>query len=116
MLIQTTDFNPTDALIDSTFQREWGSLQRVLKNMPLHLKASDQGGIQGTPIFDPVGTNEHIKAGLFKLPGWRGNIAIPVEYDFLGTNVDFCHGADLVEIQFSNYPFLLNNTVRAELF
>ena len=116
MLLQTTDFNRADALIDLAFQQEWKVLQRVLKKMPLHLKASDQHGIQGTPIFDPVGTNEHIKAGLRKRRGWRDNIPIPAEYDFLGTHVDFCHGAMLVEIQFSNYPFLLNNTVRSELF
>jgi hypothetical protein len=116
MLLQTTDFNRAQALVSSTFQREWKSLERVLKNMPLHLKASDQGGIQGTPIFDPVGTNEYIKAGLLKLPGWRGDIPIPAEYDFLGTHLDFCHGAVLVEVQFSNYPFLLNITVRSELF
>jgi hypothetical protein len=116
MLLQTTDFNRAEALIDSTFQQEWKAIQGVLEKMPLHLKASDQDGIQGTPIFDPVGTNEHIKAGLCRLPGWRDNIPIPAEYAFLGTDVDFCHGAMLVEIQFSNYPFLLNNTVRSELF
>jgi len=31
------------------------------------IKASDQTGIQGNPIFDPVGTNEYIKAALVKL-------------------------------------------------
>ena len=29
--------------------------------MPLYLKQSDQKGKQGEAIFDPVGTNEHIK-------------------------------------------------------
>jgi hypothetical protein len=116
MLLQTTDFNRAGALIDSTFQQGWRALKRVLERMPLHLKASDQHGIQGTPIFDPVGTNEYIKAALRNLRGWRVNIPIPAEYDFLGTGVDFCRGPMLVEIQFSNYPFLLNNTVRSELF
>jgi hypothetical protein len=105
MLLQTTDFNRAGAVIDSSFRQEWKAIQGVLENMPLHLKASDQNKIRGTPIFDPVGTNEHIKSGLLKLPGWRDNIPIPSEYDFLGTDVDFCHGAMLVEIQFSNSPF-----------
>ncbi|MGA2068642.1 MAG: hypothetical protein ABSG86_26965 [Thermoguttaceae bacterium] len=77
MLLQATDFNRADALIDSTFQQEWKTLKRVLGKMPLHLKASDQHGIQGTPIFDPVGTNEYIKAALRKLRGWRDNISLP---------------------------------------
>lgn len=116
MLTQITDFNHADAVIDSTFHREWEELTRVLKKLPLHLKASDQAGIQGSPIFDPVGTNENIRGNLCKIPGWRHSIPIPREYDFLGTDVDLGKGGVLVEVQFSNYPFLLNNTVRAELF
>lgn len=83
--------------------------------MPLHIKASDQVGIQGNPIFDPVGTNEYIKTALVKL-GWHPNILIPAAYRFLGRDVDFGKAGVLVEIQFSNYPFLLNNTLRSELF
>jgi hypothetical protein len=85
MIFQTRDFNGAQTLVHSTFRREWKSIERILKNMPLQLKASDQGGIQGTPIFDPVGTNEYFKAGLLKLPGWRANIPIPAEFNFLGT-------------------------------
>ncbi len=83
--------------------------------MPLHIKASDQAGIQGNPIFDPVGTNEYIKAALVNL-GWQANIPISAEYSFLGTDVDFGKSGVIVESQFSNYPFLLNNTLRSELF
>jgi hypothetical protein len=83
--------------------------------MPLHLKASDQAGIQGNPIFDPVGTNEYIKAA-FMSCGWQSNIPIPVSYRFLGTDIDFAKAGIVIEIQFSNYPFLLNNTLRSELF
>ena len=43
-------------------------------------------------------------------------IPIPAEYDFLGTGIDFGSQGMLIEVQFSNYPFLLNNTVRSELF
>nr|WP_016949621.1 type II restriction endonuclease BglII [Anabaena sp. PCC 7108] len=83
--------------------------------MPLHIKASDQAGIQGNPIFDPVGTNEYIKAALIQ-SGWQSNIPIPIPYRFLGKEVDFCKSGIIIEIQFSNYPFLLNNTLRSELF
>lgn len=83
--------------------------------MPLHLKASDQSGLQGKPIFDPVGTNEYIKRALSDI-GWRSNVTIPNDFDFLGTDVDFARGSLLVEAQFSNYPFLLNNVIRSELF
>lgn len=83
--------------------------------MPLHIKASDQAGIQGNAIFDPVGTNEYIKAA-FIHDGWQSNIPIPAPYRFLGTDVDFAKTGIIIEIQFSNYPFLLNNTLRSELF
>lgn len=83
--------------------------------MPLHIKASDQAGIQGNPIFDPVGTNEYIKTALVQV-GWHSNILIPAAYRFLGKDVDFGKAGVILEIQFSNYPFLLNNTLRSELF
>jgi hypothetical protein len=83
--------------------------------MPLHIKASDQAGIQGNSIFDPVGTNEYIKSAFVKR-GWQANIPIPTAYKFLGTNIDFGKAGLIIESQFSNYPFLLNNTLRSELF
>ncbi|MEP0875545.1 hypothetical protein NDA00_06790 [Funiculus sociatus GB2-M2] len=82
--------------------------------MPLHLKASGQAGIEGNPIFDPVGTNEYIKSALVKL-GWS-KILIPAEYDFLGKDIDFGKTGAIVEVQFSHYAFLPNNTLRSELF
>ncbi len=54
----------------------------------------------------------HIKLVL----GWLVNIPIPVDYSFLGTDIDFGKAGVIVESQFSNYPFLLNNTLRSELF
>ena len=83
--------------------------------MSLHIKPSDQSGIQGNPIFDPVGTNEYIKSNLLQL-GWQANIPIPSEYKFLGKDIDFGKLGVIVESQFSNYPFLLKNTLRSELF
>jgi hypothetical protein len=89
----------------------------VLSSMPLHLKASDQAGIQGRAIFDPVGTNQHIANELTAAPhNWQAHISIPDAFSFLGTDVDFAKNGVVVEVQFSNYPFLLNNTVRSELF
>jgi hypothetical protein len=75
--------------------------------MPLHIKASDQAGIQGNPIFDPVGTNEYIKAALMKF-GWLANIPIPVEYSFLGTDIDFGKAGVIV---FSAAPYNLPRIV-----
>ena len=115
MLLQTADFNSADTVIRASYEQTWQELAGVLETMHLHLKASDQAGIQGTPIFDPVGTNEYIKTQLVGL-GWKASIPIPEDYSFLGTDVDFGKGGLLVEAQFSNYPFLLNNTIRSELF
>ncbi|MGM3309439.1 restriction endonuclease [Anabaena sp. WFMT] len=83
--------------------------------MLLHIKPSDQAKIQGNPIFDPVGSNEHIKTALVKL-GWQSNILIPPAYRFLGKDIDFGKAGIILESQFSNYPFLLNNVLRSELF
>ncbi len=82
--------------------------------MPLHIKPSDQRGLQGKLIFDPVGTNEYVKNALVKL-SWQNNTLIPAEYRFLGKAIDFAKAGTILEIQFSNYPFLLNNTLRSEL-
>ena len=61
MQIQTTDFNDADDVIQSTFADEWRELEVILASMRLHLKKSDQAGIKGSLIFDPVGTNEYVK-------------------------------------------------------
>lgn len=102
-------------MINSRYHQEWEEINTVLSQMPLHIKASDQAGIQGNPIFDPVGTNEYIKKALIEF-NWQSNIPIPVAYRFLGKDVDFGKAGIIIEIQFSNYPYLLNNTLRSELF
>lgn len=48
--------------------------------------------------------------------GWKANIPIPSEYKFLGTDVDFGKAGVIVESQFSNYSYLLNNILRSEFF
>ena len=115
MLIQATDFNEADRLPETRYEGQWQELEEVLTSMPLFLKASDQAGLQGSPIFDPVGTNEYLKASLSGLD-WQTNLPIPPEYRFLGTDVDFFKAGLLAEAQFSNYPFLLNNVLRSGLF
>lgn len=115
MLIRFQDFNGADTKISGPYQQQWTQLESVLTAMPLHLKASDQASIQGRAIFDPVGTNQCIADGLVPL-GWQQKIAIPEPFKFLGTDIDFGKNGVVVEVQFSNYPFLLNNTLRSDLF
>ena len=115
ILIQFTDLNEAGTKISTCYNTEWNEISDVLTKMPLHIKASDQANIKGKPIFDPVGTNEYIKNALVKTQ-WKANIPIPSKYKFLGTDIDFGKAGIIVESQFSNYPFLLNNTLRSELF
>ncbi len=115
MQIRTTDFNGAGELLSSAYAPEWRSVETVISQMPLHLKASDQAGIVGSAIFDPVGTNAFLKRELTE-HGWHDTLPIPPQYSFLGTDVDFGRRGVLLEAQFSNYPFLLNNVLRSELF
>ena len=87
ILIKITDFNKADAVIRRGYASEWEELKTALEGMPLHMKASDQAGKQGMPIFDPVGTNEAIKAAIMP-HGWM-RLPIPPEFNFLGIDVDF---------------------------
>jgi hypothetical protein len=111
MKVEFTDYNGVGAHVAGL----WPSVERVIREMPLRLKASDQNGLQGSPIFDPVGTNSAMKSALINL-GWSSSVLIPSEYSFLGTNIDFEKEGVVLEVQFSNYPFLLNNVVRTYLF
>ncbi len=114
MLVELTDFHNADRLFSGPLASAWAEIQSVLAVTPVHLKESDQAGIQGNLIFDPVGTNLAIKQGLERLQ-WQPNVPIPREFSFLGTDVDCVKSSVLIEAQFSNYPFLLNNIIRAEL-
>jgi len=115
MKLLISDYNLDESNINPVLLAKSNQVQSALESLPLHLKASDQRGKQGTPIFDPVGTNNAIKTALVGL-GWAPNVTIPPEYDFLGTDVDFSLDGVIAEVQFSNYPFLLNNLLRSELF
>ena len=115
MRTRYTDFNGADAAIASMYATPWAELEGVLAAMPLHLKASEQDGIQGNATFDPVGTNDYIAQAL-KALNWSGKIPIPEAFGSFGTDVDFAKQGMIVEVQFSNYPFLLNNTIRSQMF
>lgn len=108
------DYNNPNAVLTKTHAQEWDQVLTTIRQMPLHLKASDQTGKQGSLIFDPVGTNAYLKENLAPA-GWRA-AAIASEYAFLGLDVDFAKSGVILEAQFSNYPFLLNNLIRSELF
>lgn len=110
-----TDYNQVDSLLSDKYINEWNEVESVLTKMPLYVKDSDQKGKQGSKIFNPVGTNKAIEEGL-KSYTWSFKMPIPNEYDFLGTDIDFVKKGILIEAQFSNYPFLLNNIQRSELF
>lgn len=115
MKLDVTDYNGADLLVRRVYSPEWNQLKAAAESLPLHLKSSDQAGIKGSPIFDPIGTNSFLRRELHRVD-WQTNIPIPLEYRFLGTDVDFGKDGVIVEVQFSNYPFLLNNTLRCELF
>ena len=115
MDIEITDYNNSDTLIEETYSIEWEEISEVLNNTPLHIKSSDQAGKQGKLIFDPVGTNSYIKNEMVSV-NWEPNKEIPQDYRFLGSDIDFVKPGMIVEVQFSNYPFLLNNLLRSELF
>jgi hypothetical protein len=112
--IKIVDYNNPDGVLAKTHAKEWEQVLSAVKLMPLHLKASDQKGRQGSLIFDPVGTNAYLKENLAPI-GWR-SAAIGSAYAFLGLDVDFAKSGVILEAQFSNYPFLLNNLIRSEMF
>ncbi len=116
MIIALSDYNGAKEALRATYLREWAELEDVLKKLPLCLKASDQTGKRGSPIFDPIATNAFIRDKLKDDHRWTTNLTISQEYDFLGTNIDAGKNGVMVEVQFSNYPFLLNNLLRGELF
>jgi hypothetical protein len=90
-------------------------VEDVLKKMNLHVKLSNEKGKKDRLVFNPKGTNAHMKVHLAK-KGWKNDIPIPADLSAFGIHVDHGKGGLLVETQFSNYPFFPNNVVRAHLF
>ncbi len=114
MILQSKYFNDPHNLIRKTYSKQLADLHRVLTDLPTYLKESDQRGRQGTLIFDPGGTNREIQKELEKL-GWSTHVTMPAELNCFGTDFDFFKDGALLEVQFSNYPFLSNNIARGDL-
>ena len=95
MDLKATDFNNPETILTTTHAEQWQQVLNALETMPLHLKASDQDGRQGSLIFDPVGTNAYMKTRLAP-SGWRATKIAP-EYDFLGIDVDFAKSGVILE-------------------
>lgn len=108
-----TDFNGAEAYFATDGASEWKDISTVLEKMPIFLQSSDEASKKGTPIFDPKGSNAHLTGETAKL-GWI-KVAIPPELAVFGKDWDRGKGGTLAEFQFSNYPFLWNNVIRAEL-
>ncbi|WP_017305696.1 BglII/BstYI family type II restriction endonuclease [Spirulina subsalsa] len=115
MLIEYTDFNNQNEDLSRKFASEWMEVEQTLCSMPLYVKGSNQQGIKGNMVFDPIATNAYIKNSL-QSKGWIANAAIPEHINPLGKDVDFTKNTVLLEIQFSHYAFLLNNIIRSEVF
>lgn len=115
MIVQYTDYNGATSVI-SGMSAEWSDIDAVLRNMLLHVKPSLMTKGTGKLIFDPVGANLYIKKELAKLGQWNTNSPIPNQFREWGNDIDFDLNGLLGEAQFSNYPFLLNNLIRSELF
>lgn len=113
--VDTWDYNNAGQVIAASYANEWQQLHAALTAMPVHLKASDESGIQGSPIFDPIGTNQAIMNALVP-QGWHPKVPILPPFKVMGKDVDFAKNGVLVEVQFSNYPFLINNVLRSEMF
>lgn len=114
MLIQFTDFNNATNLINSSHQQLWTELEQAIQSLPLFIKPSAQAGKNGKAIFDPIATNSFLFNHLSQ-QNWQAAYPMPAQFNFLGTDIDFAKDGTLVEVQFSNYPFLLNNVLRAEI-
>lgn len=114
MQIRFTDYKDAEQAIGGKHGDQWRDIEQILEAMPLHVKGSDQKGIQGNLEFNPKGTNAYLKDA-FVSREWGSNTPIPVEYRALGKDVDFWKEGVIVEVQFSNYPFLTNNVMRSDI-
>lgn len=107
-----TDFNDADAYYAGEGAQEWADIEGIIRRLPLCFQGSLQAGIGGSPIFDPKATNAFLTSQALAL-GWR-SIPLPTDLREFGNDWDAGKGATLAEWQFSNYPFLWNDVVRAE--
>ena len=115
MKLRRRSFRGAWKIIQRQYAPRWRQLRRVLARMPTHLKPSNQTGKKGEPVFDPVGTNAYLNERLSQA-GWiKPGIPRTSPLAVFGTGLDWGEQGLLVEVQFSNYPFCLNNLARAEV-
>tara|TARA_Y100000593_G_C4257572_1_gene310438 strand:- start:651 stop:1172 length:522 start_codon:yes stop_codon:yes gene_type:complete len=107
MKIKIEKFNGSTKFLDD--------LSNVVSKLPYFTKPSKQKTKIGSLVFDPVKTNNYFKETLVER-GWKPNVKIPSSFRHMGKDVDFLKDGVVMEVQFSNYPFLLNNIIRTELF
>lgn len=115
MQTQFSDFNGAAALIERRYADQWHELEAVLQTMPVYLKESGQKGKQGKLVFDPIGSNLHVKRAVSRI-GWVSDPPIPNEHRAMGLGVDFATAGIVGETQFAHYALFLNNLLRSELF
>jgi hypothetical protein len=113
MYYRIADFNGADTLFNRSCSALWNEVDECLTALKLHVKQSDEAGRQGNLIFNPVGTNQELKDCLGE-HDWQ-YLQLPEAYSFFGLGIDFDKQGAWIEAQFSNYPFLLNNILRAEV-
>ena len=115
--IRVTDFNGAGAVFTGRHAAQWGEIDAALAAVTLHLKGSGQRDKLGKPVWDAVGNNQAIHKEFANLNrGWHPHPAISPQHAFFGKHIDFIKSGVAVEVQFSNYPFLLNNVLRCEFF
>ena len=112
MDFEVVDFNNAESYYAGAGLPEWADLELVITKMPLYLHGSLQAGKVGSAVFDPKGTNRHLRRSTQEL-GWR-LIPVPADLRAFGTDWDGGKRETLAEWQFSNYPFLWNNCIRSE--
>ncbi len=110
MKIEYSDYNNVARKIS----RVWPGVREAIEKLKLHVKGSDQAGIKGNLIFDPVGTNKELKS-LLEPKGWASGVRI-CHFKAFGTDIDFEKQGVILKNQFSNYPFLINNIARSYVF
>jgi hypothetical protein len=106
------DFNGAKEYFEGSGEVRWTELAAVLEGLRPQLQASDQAGKNGSPIFDPKGTNAALTSAA-AMVGWA-KVPVPANLQSFGKDWDAGKGLVLAEWQFSNYPFLWNNIIRSE--
>jgi hypothetical protein len=106
------DFNGAAEYFAEDGMTEWREIAKIIDDLVPSFQASEQAGIQGSPIFDPKATNFSLSTAA-KTIGWR-SVPVPSGLQSFGDDWDSGKNRTLAEWQFSNYPFLWNNVIRTE--